>query len=149
MWLVLVAVYVLSPVDLFPDFLGLPGRVDDILIALVGLYYYYANAPGKTRKGRRGSAGRGAGARQQKRESSETGDGPGTGHKQDDPYEVLGVKCGDSLSEIRGHYKEKLLHYHPDRVQHLGGELQELAERKTKELNEAYQKILKEQGERG
>ena len=28
--------------------------------------------------------------------------------------------------------------YHPDKVQHLGPELKDLAERKTKELNEAY-----------
>jgi DnaJ like chaperone protein len=41
-------------------------------------------------------------------------------------------------------YKEKLLQYHPDRVQCLGKEFQDLAEQKTKELNEAYQRILKE-----
>lgn len=149
LWLVLVAVYVLSPIDLFPDFLGLPGRVDDILMALVGLYYYYASPQRKSRKGgTAGSDGWRSEAKQEKRESSGKGGTAGTEKEPADPYEVLGLKRENSLSEIRDRYKEKMLHYHPDRVQHLGSELQDLAEKKTKELNEAYQKILKDFGEK-
>ena len=50
----------------------------------------------------------------------------------------------EELEEIRRRYKEKLLQYHPDRVQHLGKEFQEIAERRTKEITEAYQRILRE-----
>ncbi len=60
------------------------------------------------------------------------------------PYEVLGVDRGQGFEEIRRRYKEKLLQYHPDRVLHLGREFQEMAERKTKEITEAFQKIQKE-----
>lgn len=149
LWLVLVAVYILSPIDLFPDFLGLPGRVDDILMALVGLYYYYASPQRKTRKGgTTGPEGWRSGGRQEKRESSGGRETAGREKESADPYEVLDLKRGTPLSEIRDRYKEKMLHYHPDRVQHLGSELQELAEKKTKELNEAYQKILKDFGEK-
>lgn len=38
-------------------------------------------------------------------------------------------------------WKKKLELYHPDKVAHLAPEIQSLAEEKTKELNEAYNKI--------
>jgi DnaJ like chaperone protein len=36
--------------------------------------------------------------------------------------------------------------YHPDKVAHLGPEMQALAEEKFKAVNDAYQKIKKERG---
>ena len=36
--------------------------------------------------------------------------------------------------------------YHPDKVAHLGTEMQALAEEKFKAVNDAYQKIKKERG---
>ncbi|MGW8324027.1 MAG: J domain-containing protein [Thermodesulfobacteriota bacterium] len=61
---------------------------------------------------------------------------------------MLGVDRGQGFEEIRRRYKEKLLQYHPDRVLHLGKEFQEIAERKTKEITEAFQKILRERKDR-
>ena len=57
---------------------------------------------------------------------------------------MLGAARGESLEEIRRRYREKLLQYHPDRVQHLGREFQEMAEQKTKEITEAFRKISRE-----
>ena len=148
-WLLLVlcALYVLSPVDLFPDFLGLPGRVDDILVALGTLFYLYASGkkvPGSDRSRKAGDARRGR--REEERRKSE-GAYPGAGGREsEDPYEILGTTPGENLEAIRRRYKEKLLQYHPDRVQHLGVEFQEMAERKTKQITEAYQRILRERG---
>ena len=60
-----------------------------------------------------------------------------------DPYELLGVSPDDSDSAIRKRYKQLLLDYHPDRVDHLGEEIRDLAARKTTEINQAYAAIKK------
>ena len=52
-----------------------------------------------------------------------------------DYYEVLGVKKGSSLDEIRKAYREMALRYHPDRVPH---EQKKEAEEKFKEISEPY-----------
>jgi hypothetical protein len=137
--------YIVIPVDLIPDFLGLPGRFDDLLVALGTLLYFFSSKkipgqdgsrqPHSSREGQRGHEG----GRESEGDSSEKA-APGSL----DPYEVLGVDRSQELEEIRRLYKEKLLQYHPDRVLHLGREFQEIAERKTKEITEAFQKILRE-----
>jgi hypothetical protein len=54
------------------------------------------------------------------------------------PYQILGVKPDASPEEIKLAYRKRIQEYHPDKVSHLGPELRELAERKSKELNQAY-----------
>ena len=54
------------------------------------------------------------------------------------PYQVLGVAPGSSQQEIRAAYQKLIQSYHPDQVAHLGDELREVAERRTKEINAAY-----------
>lgn len=147
-WLLLLlcVLYVVIPVDLIPDFLGLPGRFDDLLVALGTLLYLYSTSrkiPGtggsrearSSRQGQRGHEGKSESEGASSRKAA-----PGSS----DPYEVLGADRGQGFEEIRRRYKEKLLQYHPDRVMHLGREFQEMAERKTKEITEAFQKILRE-----
>jgi len=144
LWLILVALYFLSPVDIFPDFLGLPGRIDDFLVALAGLYFMYANSAKKRGSGgaaSRSNAGDGrAGPGRGRAEAGEAPPEPGLR----DPYEVLEVPRGTPLAEIRRRYRERLMQVHPDRVQHLGKEFQEMAEQKTRELTEAFRKIEQE-----
>ena len=53
--------------------------------------------------------------------------------------QILVVTVEDSPATIRKKYKELLAKYHPDKVQHLGIEFQEMAERKTKTIMEAYE----------
>jgi DnaJ domain len=55
-----------------------------------------------------------------------------------DPYAVLGVSQGASQEDIRSQYKEQMKLYHPDKVAHLGAELQKLALEKSKEIQRAY-----------
>jgi hypothetical protein len=57
-------------------------------------------------------------------------------------YEVLGVDRSASTEDIKAAYRDKIKQYHPDRVASLGPELRELAERKTKALNAAYEEAL-------
>lgn len=52
------------------------------------------------------------------------------------PYEVLGVKQGASLEEIKRAYRELVKQYHPDKYK--DNPLADLAEEKLREINEAY-----------
>jgi DnaJ-domain-containing protein 1 len=61
------------------------------------------------------------------------------GHTEDGYRKILGVTDKDTTATIKTRYKELLTKYHPDKVQHLGVEFQEMAERKTKAIMEAYE----------
>ena len=53
-------------------------------------------------------------------------------------FQILEVPETATMSVITSQYKRKMSEYHPDKVAVLGRELKELAERKTKEINLAY-----------
>jgi DnaJ-like protein len=52
---------------------------------------------------------------------------------------ILGLKGKITREEIRQRYRDLAKQYHPDRVADLGPELKETAERKMKEINQAYE----------
>ena len=56
------------------------------------------------------------------------------------PYEVLGLKPGATEEEIKAAYRELVKKYHPDRYQ--DNPLNELAEEKIREINEAYDTLM-------
>jgi len=56
----------------------------------------------------------------------------------DDALKLLGLAREASPEDIRRAYTRLVQQYHPDKVQHLGVEFQQMAERKTKEINEAH-----------
>jgi preprotein translocase subunit Sec63 len=66
---------------------------------------------------------------------------PGEAPQSWDPWAVLGVARGASPDEIARAYREQLKRYHPDRVADLGPELQQVAHRKTVELQRAYAEL--------
>ncbi|MES2946884.1 MAG: J domain-containing protein [Pseudomonadota bacterium] len=57
-------------------------------------------------------------------------------------HEVLGVEPDAPEQDIRAAYKSQISKYHPDKVAALGDELKTLAERKTKDINEAFKEAL-------
>jgi len=61
-----------------------------------------------------------------------------------DPYKVLGVKPGASYDEIKKAYRELVKKYHPDRYR--DNPLADLAEEKMREINEAYEYLMKNAG---
>jgi len=68
---------------------------------------------------------------------------PGIDDRGSRPHEVLGVDEDASADEIRRAYQQKMREYHPDRVANAGAELRELAERRSKEINAAYDAMKK------
>ena len=58
-----------------------------------------------------------------------------------DPYLVLGVKPSASDEEVKRAYRELVKKYHPDHYQ--DNPLSDLAEEKMKEINEAYDAVVK------
>jgi len=57
---------------------------------------------------------------------------------------ILGVPKDASLIEIRSAYKKKVSKYHPDKVTQLGEEIHAVAEQKTKEINIAFNRALRD-----
>lgn len=58
-----------------------------------------------------------------------------------DPYEVLGVPHGASEEEIKKAYRDLARKYHPDN--YANNPLADLAQEKMKEINEAYDTLMK------
>jgi len=61
---------------------------------------------------------------------------------QASPHQVLGVQPGATREEIQAAYKRLAKQYHPDRVASLGEEFRQLAERRMKVINAAYQALM-------
>lgn len=59
-----------------------------------------------------------------------------------DPYEVLGLKRGASEGQIKTAYRELVKKYHPDKYQN--NPLADLAEEKLREVNEAYETLMRQ-----
>jgi len=57
------------------------------------------------------------------------------------PYEVLGIKEGAGEDEVKRAYRELVKKYHPD--QYRDNPLSKLAEEKLREINEAYDYLMK------
>ena len=61
------------------------------------------------------------------------------------PYRILEIDPSASDQEVKKAYRKMATKYHPDKVSHLGKEMQDLAEEKFKAVNDAYQKIKETQ----
>ncbi len=143
--LILVAIYLLSPLDLVPDLLVGPGWIDDlVLICLLILFLSGRSIPFFNRFGtfRSGKKRHDEGtSREYSRSSTKPDDD--YGGTVGDPYKVLGIRRGATKEEIREAYRIAAAKYHPDKVSHLGKEFQKLAHKKFVTIQEAYERLTK------
>ena len=59
-------------------------------------------------------------------------------------YEVLQIPADSPMEEISRAYRRRVSEYHPDKVAQLGEEIREVAERRTKEINSAYDEATRQ-----
>lgn len=137
-WLIVAALlYFLLPYDLFPDFLGFAGRIDDLLV-FAWLAWVYRSQIRNYFQTRSRQAPPGGSSR------ADSGEGPSAGTNPSaafDPFEVLGVPRSASSDAIHAAYRARMREYHPDKVAHLGVELQELAHAKAQQIERAYRQL--------
>ena len=61
------------------------------------------------------------------------------------PYRILEIDETANEEEVKKAFRKMANKYHPDKVSHLGKEMQDLAEEKFKAVNDAYQQIKEHQ----
>ncbi|MBW6490032.1 MAG: TerB family tellurite resistance protein [Lentimicrobium sp.] len=66
--------------------------------------------------------------------------------KTDSPYRILEVTPEATDEEVKKAYRKMALKYHPDKVTHLGEDVQNAAKEKFQKLNQAYDEIKKQRG---
>jgi hypothetical protein len=127
--------YVVSPVDVIPDFIPGLGWLDDLLV--LGLLAWYLTRgrgqfPWEVFRRRPG----GPWAR---RGGSPPPDDLSADFSQMDPYSLLEVSPHAPAHEVKAAYRRAVARYHPDKVAHLGKEFQELAHKKLLAIQQAYE----------
>jgi len=142
--IILILLYIISPVDLIPDLPGL-GWVDDLLLIGVLIWFLMTRRAGESpgdfyrryRGYKRPSTGQGEGRYEEKRD----GEAP-SGNEEKDPFKILGIEPGASPDEIKAAYRKAVAKYHPDKVTHLGKEFQEMAHKKLVVIQRAYEALM-------
>ena len=109
-------------------------NLDEWIVVIVGLFFgYWAVSAYMNRKESPSSS-----SSNKQKDSSGKSDGNGKSSTDDAWFNILEVNEGASMDEVTTAYKRKIRQYHPDKVESLGPELKKLAEKKSKEINAAY-----------
>lgn len=127
--------YLASPIDLIPDlFVPFLGFVDDaFLMGLVIYYLRFSRLPNflyRTRKGTGAST------------NGQSGYSEPQGSMGKEPHEILEIDKTATKEQIQAAYRNAVKQYHPDKVARLGKELQDLANKKFIEIQEAYKQMM-------
>lgn len=146
MWLIVAGLlYFIFPYDLLPDFLGFAGRIDDLLIIAWLVWFYRKHsksfaASGLGFESSSGGAGK-TGVEGEARQGAAAGAKTSKTSDAFDAYAVLGIPRSASPDAIQTAYRARMGEYHPDKVSHLGEELQRLAHEKSQQIQRAYQQL--------
>ncbi len=125
-WL-LPILYFLLPLDF--DRLGLLGRLDDILV--MGFSYWAFERAGKFKDFFREARKQGAAPPAQ--------DGDPLEGKT--PHQILGLGRQADAAAIKAAYRRLVSLYHPDKFAHLGTEFEATAQRRTRAIIAAYERL--------
>jgi len=131
---ILVLIYTVVPFDFLPDMAIGWGWLDDIV--LIYLLWHFFFKGGKTRTGVAGGPSSKKG-----RENDESIAGNSGQTVPKTPHDILDVPRDASWEEIKSAYKKLAGQYHPDKVLHLGEEFKALAEKRFKEIQDAYDEL--------
>ncbi len=126
LWLILLIIYILSPLDAHPLFF------DDIIASGILFYLMYKNAKQKKQRQQYYSRFH-SGDQTQEHKKNESG----TRLSFKEACNILEVSPDATVDEVKKAYKEKIAKSHPDKVSHLSKELQDKAKELTLELNQA------------
>ncbi len=69
-----------------------------------------------------------------------------SGQAREDAYKVLGIDASATDDQVKKAYRTLAVQNHPDKVAHLGADVQAAAEKKFQAIAEAYEAIKKERG---
>ena len=125
----LVLLYVVFPLDLFPDIIIGLGWIDDLILLFLLWWYFFVYR-------KRKFAYRGPSDQNNESSFSKAGD------EGISPHDVLGVAKNATREDIKKAYRNLAKKYHPDKANHLGEEFRALAEKRFKEIQEAYQILI-------
>jgi DnaJ like chaperone protein len=145
--LVLALLYVLSPYDLFPDMVIGWGWIDDVVILGFLWRYFYLMKKKRERVQKYYQSGHNNthGDNNYKTADGENNTRSNAQARSSsilwDPYKVLEIDRGASQDDIKRAYRQLAGKYHPDKVEHLGDEFKVLAEKRFKEVQQAYQEL--------
>ena len=131
-WILLLIIYIISPLDLVPAFF-------DDLIALVVLIYMTLKQRGVL-GGTRYTHSK---TRYKEGNQSYHRARPDGDLSLQEAYRTLGVAPNAAWEDIKKAYKEKIRKNHPDKVSHLSEEIQEKAREMTIRLNNLFELIEK------
>jgi DnaJ like chaperone protein len=127
--------YVLFPRDLLPDFLVGWGWLDDLIVVYM-LWRSYRRQSQKRPSVNRSDQTRQTDGHRHYRAADADDQGP------KDAYTILGIARDATHEEIKAAYRRLAVQYHPDKVQHLGEELQALANERFREIQQAYDELM-------
>lgn len=106
-----------------------------------------ADFEAELKKGKKTEPGQGrqSGSSSRKEQPREKPRKPGE-MSDEECFRILGVPPTAGAQALKEAYKSLIAQYHPDKVAALGVELQQLAAKKTREINEAYQTLRRRRG---
>ncbi|WP_373501877.1 DnaJ domain-containing protein [Desulfococcus sp.] len=145
--IIIALIYTLFPADVLPDMIPVLGWLDDAALWVLFFWYFFMRlretegppsedpdsrqeGPGQSRGGT-GGEGDPEGFRKQ-----------AGGGASKDPYTVLGIERGAPPEAVKKAYRELAAKYHPDKFAHLGEDFQKTAEKRFKEIHEAYRTLM-------
>ena len=112
--------YLILPVDLVPEALtGFLGYIDDLLALFLSIFLFQQL--------------------KQKKRTTPFEEKKASNNKS--AYDILGIERSASQEKIKKAYRQKMSLYHPDKVAHLGEELQQKAKEQTQEIQRAYEDL--------
>ena len=134
--------YLIWPYDLFPDILPGVGYIEDALFLGLAYWFFVKKRPDLLLKAKDAAYNCDLRELLPWHKSDQPVPYQLGRHNGKNPYQILNLSRTASLDEIKQAYRSQAARYHPDKVNHLGEELQQLAREKFHEIQWAYDRLV-------